>query len=125
MTLLEVLIAGLLLFMAISLAAMTYQASIKTESSARKSIVRSVALGFIREQIAEDLRVNPEAKSGQGGWGDIQYDWEITRSQSKSAKAGFDIESNTQAQLGKVLVLSDIRIVINDQEHEYVHLSWQ
>lgn len=124
LTLVEVLVASILLFTAISLASVTYRSATKTELSSENAIFRAVALGFIREMVSEELRVNPTAETGDGRWGKFEFSWEITDIKSKSAKAGFDIESNMQTELGRQLRLASIEITINGQVYEYEHLSW-
>jgi len=61
-TLIEVMVAGLVLLVAIGLASVTYQSSLKTDSTAQNRIRDAVYLRFIEAEIKEQLRQNPLLK---------------------------------------------------------------
>lgn len=124
-TLLEVLVASLILFMSIALVSMAYKTGINAEKAAEKKVYKSVMLRFVQQAIAEELRVKPNDASGEGSWGDFSYQWMVVKTYEKWSKSGFDSESNSQVQLGRQLQLKDISIDVNGEIYEYTHLSWK
>lgn len=124
-TLLEVLAASLILFVAIALASMAYQTGIKSEQSAQKKVVLAVALSYIRQSIEEEIRIQPDASNGEGQWDNFLYTWEVTNRLSKWSKAGIDSESQSRVELGHQLELTTIRVTVNGEEHEFTSLSWR
>jgi len=124
-TLIEVMVAGLLLFVAIGLASVTYQSSLKTDSTAQNRIRDAVYLRFIEAEIKEQLRQNPLLKKGQVKWQANEYPWVITQTFSKNSKAGFDTESGSNIAVGKQLLLHELNIELERKNHEFVYLTWQ
>ena len=124
-TLIEVMVAGLLLFVAIGLASVTYQASLKTDMSAQNRIREAVHLRFIEAEIKEQLRQNPLLKMGEVQSQSGDYAWAITQTFSKNAKAGFDTETGSDIGLGKQLILHQLSVELEREPHEFVYLTWQ
>lgn len=124
-TLIEVLIASVILFMSIALVSMAYKSSLRAERSAEKHVFRMVALGFIQEEVKEALRVRPQANSGTGVWGKFSYAWKVTEEKTKWSKEGFDLEARTEVQLGRKLFLKTIAIDVGESSHEFTMLTWQ
>ena len=124
-TLIEVMVAGLLLFVAIGLASVTYQSSLKTDSTAQNRIRDAVYLRFIEAEIKEQLRQNPLLKMGQVRWQGDEYTWVITQTFSKNSMAGFDSESGSNIAIGKQLLLHQLSVELQRKNHEFVYLTWQ
>ncbi|UAA39652.1 prepilin-type N-terminal cleavage/methylation domain-containing protein [Paraneptunicella aestuarii] len=124
-TLLEVLVASLLLFMAIALVSLAYQTGLKSELSAERKVFRSIVVTFIQQSIAEDLRLRPDTKSGEGRWGQLSFQWQVVKEYSKWSETGFDVESNSQVELGRELHLKNIEINVEGDVYEYTYLSWK
>ncbi|MCY7294378.1 PulJ/GspJ family protein [Alteromonas sp. a30] len=123
-TLIEVLIASVILFMAIALVSMAYKSGIRAEMAAEKHVFRAVALGFIEAAIKEELRASPSNTSGEGRWSRFEYSWKVVDVKEKWSKAGLDYESNTQVQFGRKVFLQYISVEINEVEYEFTHLTW-
>lgn len=124
-TLIEVMVAGLLLFVAIGLASVTYQSSLKTDATAQNRIRDAVYLRFIEAEIKEQLRQNPLIKKGQVKWQADEYPWEVKQTFSKNSKAGFDTESGSDIAVGKQLLLHKLSVELERKNHEFVYLTWQ
>lgn len=124
-TLLEVLIAGLILFTAIALVSLAYRTGLQSERSAENRVFKTMAARYIEQDVAEQLRVQPQRTSGEGRWGRWQYEWRVTQRHSKWSKAGFDIETNTVVQVGRPLELLDVLIDVEGEEYAFSYLSWQ
>lgn len=124
-TLIEVLIASVILFMSIALVSMAYKSSLRAEKSAEKHVFRMVALGFIQEAIKEDLRLRPHINSGSGTWGEFSFEWRVSEEKEKWSKAGFDLEARAEVQLGRKMFLKTIAVNLGAVEHEFTMLTWQ
>ncbi|MDG1166189.1 MAG: hypothetical protein P8N61_12540 [Porticoccaceae bacterium] len=79
-TLLEVLLAGFILFMVISSMTLVYRGAILTSGKAEKSLVISASVPSIRIIITEFFRENPhtEDQAGEGTYGQLDYQWTAT-----------------------------------------------
>lgn len=124
-TLLEVLIAGLILFTAIALVSLAYRTGLQSERSAVNRVFKTMAARYIEQNVAEQLRLQPQRESGEGQWGRWQYEWRVTDRYSKWSKAGFDIETNTVVQVGRPLELLDVLIDVEGEAYVFTYLSWQ
>ncbi len=124
-TLLEVLVASLILFLAIALASVAYRAGIKTEVSAERKLFQSIAVVYIREAIVEEMRLKPGLSSGAGDWGRFLYAWEVTSKSEKWSKSGLDAETGTYVNLGRPLQLFTIKLEVGSDEYTFTHLSWK
>lgn len=123
-TLIEVLIASVILFMAIALVSMAYRGGLQAEAAAEKHVFKAVVLGFIEEAIKEEIRERPNKTAGEGTWGRFEYSWQVTDIKEKWSQAGVDIESNAEVQFGRKMFLHYINIEINNVEYEFTHLTW-
>lgn len=124
-TLLEVLIAGLILFTAIALVSLAYRTGLQSERSAEKRLFKTMAAKYIEQSVIEQLRLQPQKDNGEGQWGQWQYEWRVENRYSKWSKAGFDIETNMVVQVGRPLELLEVTVDIEGEEHVFSHLSWQ
>lgn len=96
LTLVEVLVAAVILFAALSLSALTIQSLRQNSAQAEKVIktlqpARIIALN-IQQQIRSSLQ---ESLSGSGMVGDVSYRWQATVISKGSAPQRFDIESGS------------------------------
>lgn len=124
-TLLEVLVASLILFLAIALVSLAYRTGLNAERAAENRVFKTAVLRFIQQAIAEELRIRPELSAGGGVWGEFSYNWKVANRHNKWSKAGFDIESNSFVEIGRPLHLNDISIEIDGEGYAFTHLSWK
>lgn len=124
LTLIEVLIASVLLFIAISLASVSYSISLKSQSSAARNIHDSMATQFIRAEISETLRTSPKLREGSGLWGNISYEWNVVDSYEKWSNAGYDQDARTTINFGRLLVLHRINVQLSNRSFVFYELYW-
>ncbi len=124
-TLLEVLVASLILFMAIALVSLSYRTGLNAERAAESRVFKTAVLRFIQQAVAEELRVRPNLSTGTGTWGEFSYNWVVVNRFEKWSKAGFDIESNGYVEIGRPLHLTDINIDIDGEGYAFTHFSWK
>lgn len=76
-TLLEVLLAGLILFAVLTSMTLVYRGALLSSGKAERALTMSAALPSIRSLITERLRSdNPTADLSNGGsYGDLDYRW--------------------------------------------------
>ena len=76
-TLLEVLLAGFILFITITAMTMVYRGAILTSSKAEASLTMSAALPFIRPLVTGQIRAKtePDRRLGAGQYGRVNYSW--------------------------------------------------
>ena len=76
-TLLEVLLAGFILFITIAAMTMVYRGAILTSSKAEASLRMSAALPFIRPLVTDQIRAKaePDSRFGAGQYGTVNYSW--------------------------------------------------
>tara|TARA_B110000046_G_C12725676_1_gene286454 strand:- start:114 stop:524 length:411 start_codon:yes stop_codon:yes gene_type:complete len=76
-TLLEVLLAGFILFITITAMTMVYRGAILTSSKAEASLTMSAALPFIRPLVTDQIRAKtePDDRLGAGQYGTVNYSW--------------------------------------------------
>jgi|TARA_B110000503_G_C7159577_1_gene418998 type II secretory pathway pseudopilin PulG len=76
-TLLEVLLAGFILFITIAAMTMVYRGAILTSSKAEASLRMSAALPFIRPVVTDQIRAKaePDGRFGAGQYGTVNYSW--------------------------------------------------
>lgn len=124
-TLIEVLLASVLLFAAISLVTLAYSTAMQSERVVEKRVFKTIVVRFVEQAIAEQLRVRPEISSGSGKWGHFDYNWRIIARRKKFSKAGLDSEAGVYVEWGRKLQLTDIEITLGRDSYVYTHLSWQ
>lgn len=124
-TLLEVLIAGLILFTAIALVSLAYRTGLQSERSAENRVFKTMAARYIEQNVSEQLRLQPTRESGEGRWGRWQYQWRVTERHVKWSKSGFDFETKTMVQFGRQLQLLDVLVDIEGEAYGFSYLSWQ
>ena len=76
-TLLEVLLAGFILFLTIATMTMVYRGALLSSSKAENSLEISAALPFVRPIVTEQLRAasNATSRVGKGEYGGVIYSW--------------------------------------------------
>ena len=76
-TLLEVLVAGFILFLVINSSTMIYRAALLSSGKAEKSLMITSAVPSIRMIISDIFRENGHsaARAGEGSFGELTYLW--------------------------------------------------
>jgi len=76
-TLLEVLLAGFILFLTIATMTMVYRGALLSSSKAEKSLEISAVVIPVRQIVTDEIRKSDygEVSSGEGTYGEINYRW--------------------------------------------------
>lgn len=95
-TLVEVLIAAVILFAALSLSALTLQTLRQSSAKAEKVIKTLQPARMIALSIQQQIRSQPQDEmSGTGALGEVLYEWQAKVIKTGSAPAQLDIDSST------------------------------
>ena len=133
-TLIEVLVASIILFMAISIASYSYNHTINIGIKLDRLYRVAGRVDFLREKIKEEIRVNPQIESGEGYFENnrFRYAWNVRDKSEKNSQSGLDIESGMVDSGGYNIVLYSIVVEIYMTESgklfrevEYGVLDWK
>ena len=122
-SLLEVLIAGVILFAAISTAALVYTSATKSAIQASKSISFSAQLPLILETIKSNLRQSGSVadKNGQGNLPFGQYQWRAVAGQVKRPLPQLSVDSGqfSVPDVNIVLWSVELDVTIDNTSRQY------
>lgn len=129
LTLVEVLVAAVILFAALSLSALTIQSLRQSSAQAEKVIktlqpARIIALN-IQQQIRQSRQ---ETLSGDGEVGNVNYSWQATVISKGSAPERFDIESGSVTvppeRFWLYLVKLELHFEGRTEQLQFKELAW-
>ncbi|MDA8682136.1 prepilin-type N-terminal cleavage/methylation domain-containing protein [Porticoccaceae bacterium] len=127
-TLLEVLLAGFILFLTIATMTMVYRGALLSSSKAEQSLQMSAAVLPVRQIIADEVRKNShlESVSGEGVFGDISYRWESSRTHIGLPSAILQEDSGLNDDLRYYLVQVDVYFQIESatRNYQFRELAW-
>ena len=123
-TLIEVLTASMILFIAISLASFSFKISLKSDDSIKKQLNNSLASIYIKEIIFEELRVDPNLGSGSGLWFTYEYSWSVIDRKSSYSNGGFDPDTQMLSESGIKVELISIEMFIEGDSVNVNHIVW-
>jgi len=118
-TLIEVLVASIILFSAISLAAVSFSLSNKSIETAHSFSRVQQARFFIKELIMEVRRTNPSIDSGSGMWGGLSYVWSIKPAGQRKLQYGSSILPDEVLDTGMTVTVYAVEIEVDGKEFEY------
>ena len=131
-TLIEVLIAAVILFMTIAVTTLVYRSALLSTRKAEQSILSSGYLPMIVDDISEVIKQKDTGTetviSGDGITMQIQYDWQASLLQAKSAPSTLDsftgavIKQPPRYRLWQVTL--DIKTGTNTKQFVYEDLSY-
>lgn len=110
LTLLETLIAALLLFTALSLVTLAYRNATITSLKAEAVIARSQSVPNIVEIIREQLERG--VQKGAGELNGQRYNWQAKVLQRRNVVGGYDVSAQQPRQESTVLNLLEIQLTI-------------
>jgi len=131
-TLIEIMLAAVILFSVITTVTMIYRGAILSSGKATEQLVLSNTLPFIVKEISHNLQEksqNSESSvDGQGELLGIKYQWRAEFLLKKAPLPIFDIDSGqdiTQSERYKLWRVSLVTIV-DDREykHDFMQVSW-
>lgn len=129
-TLIEVLIASSILFLAIAIAVISFSATRQTSVMAAERIALHTPLNIIVDQVETALRpAAAETLSGQGRLGTVTYRWQASLNSRYSPKAiPTNEQDSNQAQATNRFLLFDIQIELESdgakRSYTYQKLGW-
>ncbi|AWL11208.1 hypothetical protein HMF8227_00712 [Saliniradius amylolyticus] len=130
-TLLEVLIAGVILFAAIASASLIYSSSVDNSVRATRSVRMSgVVMGLV-ENIKQELRATSGLRelSGEGEQAGVGYSWRAEVIEQSKPVAVFSKEDEGFTQLNKKIFLWRVDLNLSLQEktelYQFVVSGWE
>lgn len=94
-TLLETLIAGVILFSALSLAGMALKTARLSSAAAEQNVQLRIPQAMIVSHIKQVLRqASQDTMSGEGRLNGVEYRWEANSTERGAAPTVFDVDSN-------------------------------
>ncbi|OPX18846.1 MAG: hypothetical protein BZ151_12405 [Desulfobacca sp. 4484_104] len=132
-TLVEILIAALILFATLAVSTLIFHTAARTEDRIAAQAALSTALPNIMELIKDEITAGQE--EGQGQYSStVSYHWRVTsRESSKNVTSAYEETTGKTAYGNFQLQLNTIRVRLRYQRyalsreisHEYKELSWQ
>ena len=125
-TLLEVLIAGFILFLVLSSMTLVYRGALISSSKAEKVLVIASAVPSIRVLITESFRQGSVTNThkGSGLFGDLEYQWMANLAQTGMPSDIIQQDSGRQLRY----FLWDIELTISNgnavRKYKFRELSW-
>ncbi|MEH8015829.1 type II secretion system GspH family protein [Rheinheimera muenzenbergensis] len=96
LTLVEVLVAAVILFAALSLSALTIQSLRQNSAQAEKIVKTLQPARMITLSIQQQIRNRPEeTMSGAGELGEVSYTWQASVISKGSAPQSFDVDTGS------------------------------
>jgi Tfp pilus assembly protein PilV len=129
-TLVEVLIAAVILFTALSLSAVTIKTLRQSSAQAEKVIKTLQPARMIALTIQQQIRNNPQdTMSGNGTLYDVSYQWRAVVIKTGSPPPRFDVEtSTTGAGLSERFWLYEVEMELNyadrTEQLQFKELAW-
>ncbi|MCS0028276.1 PilW family protein [Vibrio diabolicus] len=122
-TLIEALVASMILFAVITSMSMLYQSTIKAELKAKQSIEYSSAIPFILDQIRYQIR-NERIDNGEGYAQGAYYHWNASEIDRKAGYVPEGLEDEYGAQQRRFVLWSVTLTVENRAPIVYKEFSW-
>lgn len=131
-TLIEVLVASMILFASISTISLIYKGAYLTSEKSDSYVVASGAIPIVLENIKEKIRAEGDSSSaklfGNGAvWG-VQYDWQAELQKIKAAPSLFDPDSGRNVETPEKYKLWQVSLNIHykslNQSYQYNEMSW-
>ena len=125
-TLLEVLLAGFILFLVLSSMTLVYRGALLTSSKAEQSLVTSSAFSSIRRIITDSFRSGPAKPmySGNGLYLGVEYRW-VAQPVMAGRPSIFLLED---MKLEVNFILWDVELILfnggNNRVYRFRELSW-
>lgn len=131
-TLLEVLVAGFILFLVISTMTMIYRGALLSSNKAERALVITQALPFILDEIRVDIRdieANDVApKVGEGRVFRAEYNWTAEMLEYTAPPSRFDVDQTRFVDYSARFKLWQVSLTVNTNHTErtftYRELSW-
>ena len=123
-TLLEVLLAGFILFLVLSSMTMVYRGAMLSSGKAERALKLTSSIMPIKQIIAQQLHAGDGEKklAGDGRYGHLNYTWTGT----VTHQGYYRVQDDPQASINYYLTKIDMRVTDGDAAREYAfsELTW-
>lgn len=127
-TLLEVLLAGFILFITIAAMTMVYRGALLTSSKAEKSLDISAVVIPVRQLISDQVGKNSHLASsfGEGRYGEVNYRWKSSRTHVGFPSPILMEDSGLFNDLRYYLVEVDVQFQIGSltRDYQFKEMAW-
>lgn len=127
-TLLEVLLAGFILFMTIAAMTMVYRGALLTSSKAEKSLDISAVVIPVRQLISDQVGKNSHLASsfGEGRYGEVNYRWKSSRTHVGFPSPILMEDSGLFNDLRYYLVEVDVQFQLGSltRDYQFKEMAW-
>ena len=127
-TLLEVLLAGFILFMTIAAMTMVYRGALLTSSKAEKSLDISAVVIPVRQLISDQVGKNSHLASsfGEGRYGEVNYRWKSSRTHLGFPSPILMEDSGLYNDLRYYLVEVDVQFQLGSltRDYQFKEMAW-
>lgn len=130
-TLIEVLVAGVILIVVISVMTFIYRTAVISSIKASDNVNISGSMELIVATIQSKIRsVNSTNEmSGKGVIDDVEYHWHTTLIANKGAPSSFESESGALVENKKNFYLWQVDLTLNSKslikDYQYNEISWR
>ena len=125
---LEVLLAGFILFITIAVMTMVYRGALLTSSKAEKSLDISVVVIPVRQLISDQVRQTSHLESsfGEGRYGEVKYRWKSSRTHVGFPSPILMEDSGLFEDLRYYLVQVDVQFQLGSstRDYQFKELAW-
>jgi prepilin-type N-terminal cleavage/methylation domain-containing protein len=135
-TLIEVLVAGFILFLVVSSASIVFNGAVKSKQSATTSLISNAYVPILIEHISVQVRKRtdgPDVLQGQGHFLGVDYNWQAAvvrrapvkpqrNDESGEQSGNIQGESSGEALLWQIQLFTDV----DRKQHDYIFnvTSW-
>jgi type II secretory pathway pseudopilin PulG len=130
-TLIEVLLAGVILFMVISSTTLIFKGALISSEKAERTAVFSSAIPYLLDGVRQDIRGGNQAelsRRGEGRWLQIDYQWHADLLRSDAPPALIDPESGSEANFPARFKLWNVELTVEikgyQKHYTYREVSW-
>lgn len=128
-TLLEVLVAAVIMISVLAITAVSFQSARNNSESAISTLEMLVPLPLISDTIKAQIRANPLDKlNGDGQLNGVTYKWQATSIRFSPPPASFDAENNVQRLFAPryrlYAVELELKLGNKTERFEFRELSW-
>jgi prepilin-type N-terminal cleavage/methylation domain-containing protein len=129
-TLIEVMIAGVILFIALTSMTLVYRTAAISSMKASSNVNFSSNIGLIMNTIQGQIRNNniTEETMGSGVVGGASYQWSTKLIENKGAAKRFDVDEGMWVEQPKKFYLWHVELVVEQEQrirtYHFKELSW-
>lgn len=128
-TLLEVLVASVIMIAVLSVTAVSFQSARRSSESALATLEMLAPLPLITDTIKAQIRANPiDSLHGNGQFKGVTYNWQAKTILFRAAPSGYDAENDVKITFAPRYRLYDVNLTLtlaNKTEHfQFKAVSW-